>query len=95
MENQTYTTDLDLPTGSVHVTLSDAEMVEWVKTNVHGPLVADLLRMIDQHGAQQVAIALGVASCIDMWRRKHPEQWAARMQSLRPHHGPERPGERA
>lgn len=80
-DGRTYTTDLDLPTGGIHLELTDAEMVAWVRNNVHGPLVARILEMMAEHGAQQVTIALGVASCIDMWRRDHPEQWEAARRS--------------
>jgi hypothetical protein len=77
MHDRTYSTDLDLPSGAVHISLTDDQMVAWVQDNVSGPLVARLLELIDQHGAQQVCIALGIASTVDLWRREHPDRWEA------------------
>jgi hypothetical protein len=77
--SETYMTDIDLESGRVHVELSDDEMVAWISEHVHGELVAKLLCLMEEYGGQQVVIATGVASCVDLWRRKYPERWAARL----------------
>lgn len=86
-EERTYTTDLDLQAGAIHLTLTDAEMVAWIEANVNGPLTAELFRLMEQHGAQQVLIACGIASCVDLWRREHPERWEAAIAKAK---GPDR-----
>lgn len=79
MSDRAYTTDIDLKAGGIHLELTDAEIVAWVADHVHMPLLANLLAMMEEHGAQQVLIAVGISSSIDMWRRDHPERWAAAM----------------